>query len=84
MANYGTRDGCVQMGELPAYCPCLKRRMEERVLMGILGIEQDPKIEFDADEKQVLVLLSNRIVLALMNRNLQRKSSRKQGIEPAI
>jgi hypothetical protein len=76
MANYGTRTDVFRWGNY-LLMPLFERENEERVLLGILGIEQDPSIEFDTDEKQVLVLLSNRIVLALINRNLQTEVFKK-------
>ncbi len=76
MVNYGTRTDVFRWGNY-LLMPLFEKENEERVLLGILGIEQDPSIEFDADEKQVLVLLSNRIVLALINRNLQTEVFKK-------
>ena len=76
MANYGTRTDVFRWGNY-LLMPLFEQENEERILLGILGIEQDPSIEFDADEKQVLVLLSNRIVLALINRNLQTEVFKK-------
>jgi hypothetical protein len=76
MANYGTRTDVFRWGNY-LLMPLFERENEERILLGILGIEQDPSIEFDTDEKQVLVLLSNRIVLALINRNLQTEVFKK-------
>ena len=76
MANYGTRTDVFRWGNY-LLMPLFEKENEERVLLGILGIEQDPSIEFDSDEKQVLVLLSNRIVLALINRNLQTEVFKK-------
>ena len=76
MANYGTRTDVFRWGNY-LLMPLFEKENEERVLLGILGIEQDPTIEFDSDEKQVLVLLSNRIVLALINRNLQTEVFKK-------
>ena len=53
--------------------PLFDQGNETKALLGILGIEQGPAIELDDDDKQVILLLSNRIVLALKNRNLQQQ-----------
>jgi hypothetical protein len=70
MINYGTKTDVFRWGNY-LLLPLFDQESEERVLIGILGMDHDPNIDFDADEKQVLLLLSKRIVLALMNRNLQ-------------
>ena len=46
-------------------------------LLGILGVEQDISYEFDHDEKKVLLLLCDRIILALKNRVLQQDVFKK-------
>jgi hypothetical protein len=76
VANYGTRTDVFRWGNY-LLMPLFDNEKEERILLGILGIEQDPSFEFDEDEKQVLVLLSKRIVLALINRNLQTEVFKK-------
>lgn len=70
MINHGTSTDVFRWGNL-LLLPLFEQRAEERVLIGILGMDQDPREDFDEDDKQVLVLLSDRIVLALINRNLQ-------------
>lgn len=51
--------------------PLFDRQNDKNTLLGILGVEQDPDLELDNDDKQILLLLSNRIILALKNRGLQ-------------
>ena len=46
MANYGTRTDVFRWGNY-LLMPLFEKENEERVLLGILGIEQDPTIEFD-------------------------------------
>jgi hypothetical protein len=70
MINYGTKTDVFRWGNY-LLLPLFDLENEDRLLIGILGMDHDPTIEFDADEKQVLLLLSKRIVLALMNRSLQ-------------
>lgn len=70
MMNYGTKSDVFNWGNY-LLLPLFEQNIDERVLIGILGLAHDPKSEFDADDKQVLLLLSKRIILALMNRNLQ-------------
>lgn len=54
-----------------------KKEEGKNILLGILGVEQDDSFEFDQDEKQVLLLLCDRIVLALQNRKLQQDVFKK-------
>lgn len=76
MINYGTKTDVFKWGNY-LLLPLFDENAEERVLIGILGLDHDQNIDFDADEKQVLLLLSKRIVLALTNRNLQLDVFRK-------
>ncbi len=57
--------------------PLFDEESPEKNLLGILGIEQNEEDGFDDDDRQVLVLLSKRIILALVNRTLQQEVFKK-------
>ena len=57
--------------------PLFDEESPENNLLGILGIEQNEEDGFDDDDRQVLVLLSKRIILALVNRTLQQEVFKK-------
>jgi hypothetical protein len=70
MINHGTSTDIFKWGSY-ILLPLFEEGKLDKSLLGILGIEKVDQEDFDEDDRQVLILLSKRIILALVNRALQ-------------
>ncbi len=70
MINKGTSTDIFKWGSY-ILLPLFEEGKLDKSLLGILGIEKVDQENFDDDDRQVLILLSKRIILALVNRALQ-------------
>ena len=70
MINKGTSTDIFKWGSY-ILLPLFEEGKLDKSLLGILGIEKVDQEYFDDDDRQVLILLSKRIILALVNRALQ-------------